>query len=60
MTVSRRIMDLFISHGFGILWRVVAGVAAMGEEQVTKLRNEQVYDFLRNKALDDFYERGGE
>lgn len=31
MAVSRRIMDLFISHGFGILWRVVAGVAAMGE-----------------------------
>ena len=53
-------MDLFISHGFAILWRVVAGVAAMGEEQVIKLRNEQVYDFLRNKALDDFYERAGE
>jgi hypothetical protein len=59
MEVCKRIMDLFICRGFSVMYRVVAGVAAMSEEQLARLRSEQIYDYLRNKSLDEFYERAG-
>jgi len=39
ITVGRRILDLVMGRGFGILYKVVAGVAAMSERQLSKLKN---------------------
>ena len=48
-------MDLIICRGFSILYKVVALVACMSEQQLNPLRNEQIYDYLRNKSLDVFF-----
>ncbi len=60
LEVSRRIMDVLLCRGFSVLYKIVAGVAVMSEEQMKNLRQEQIYDFLRHKSLDDFYERAGD
>jgi hypothetical protein len=42
------------------MYKVIAGIAAMSEGQLSRLKNEKIYDFLRNKSLDEYYERTGE
>jgi hypothetical protein len=39
IAVGRRILDLVMGRGFGVLYKVVAGVAAMSEQKLSKLKN---------------------
>lgn len=42
------------------MYEVVANVAALSADSLQKLQNDLVYDFLRNKALDVFFDQAGQ
>lgn len=60
LLVGRRIIDLLMGRGFSVLYKVIAGVTLMSEERLLRLKNEQIYDFLRNKALDILFDSVGD
>jgi len=49
-----------MGRGFSVLYKVIAGVTLMSEERLLRLKNEQIYDFLRNKALDILFDSVGD
>jgi hypothetical protein len=57
--VKQRLLDFIMCRGLDLAFEIVAGVAASSEDELSKVSNEMVYDYLRNKALDVFFEKAG-
>jgi uncharacterized protein YneF (UPF0154 family) len=48
--LHRRIMDVLIVKGFPILPNIIAAMTCKAEQKLSRLKNEQIYNFLRNKV----------
>ena len=52
-------MDFILVRGVDHMYEFAARVAALSSDYLMKLYNELVYDYLRNKALDVFFDKAG-